>query len=343
MKTQMKFSSKPRVLFAIQDSWFSSLFSASDLARLRSVAEVLPVEPPRKANREFLLEHLAAADIAFTSWDTANFDAEVLEGARELRLVCHAAGSVRPIVSDALWEKGVRVSSGASAIAYGVAEFCLGLILTASKRVYWLGQGTREGLWMEPAAAWGGALEIYQQNVGIIGAGFIGRQLIRLLKNFTCNIHVYDPYLSDAQAQEMGVTRAQTLEDLFASCRVVSLNAPSNEGTRDMLRGHHFALLQPGSLFINTAGSIQINEPEFIAELRKGRFIACIDRCEAEPVQLDHPYRTLPNVLLTPHIAGVMVENRLRIGTLVVDEVEHFVSGEALQHEVTRELLARMA
>lgn len=339
----MNSHSKPKLLLAVQESWFSTLFSAQDLARLRAVATIMPVAVPARADGDFLERHLGQAEIAFTSWDTANFDAAALRKAPDLKLICHAAGSVRPIVSEALWQRGIRVSSGAAAIAYGVAEYCLGLMLTAPKRVFWLAQSTREGLWMEAAAAWGGALEIYQQNIGIIGVGYIGRQLIRLLKNFTCNVCVYDPYLSAEQAEALGVTKVETLEELFGSCRIISLNAPTNEGTRDMLRGSHFSLLQPGSVFINTAGAIQINEAEFVQELRRGRFIACIDRCHAEPVELDHPYRHLPNVLLTPHIAGVMAENRLRIGTLVIDEVERYVAGQPLEHEITREKLERMA
>jgi len=224
-----------------------------------------------------------------------------------------------------------------------VAEFCLGLILVASKRVPWLANATRDGLWAQTLSAFGGGFEIYQQNIGIVGAGFIGRQLIRLLKSFTCTVKVYDPYLSAAEAATLEVEKIDTLGELFATCRAVTLHAPTNEGTRHMLRGEHFAALQPGSLFINTAGSIQIHEEEFIAELRKGRFVACIDRCEVEPVQLDHPYRLLPNVLLTPHIAGVARENQLRIGTYVVDEIEAFGRDNLLIHEVTEEALARMA
>ncbi len=333
----------PSLLLAVEEALFPTLFSPRDLDRLRALTTILNPEPPKKADKAFLLAHAGQADIAITSWDTAAFDADALAAHPRLSLLCHAAGSVRPVVSDALWERGVRVTSGAAAIAYGVAEFCLGLILTATKRVSWQAQATRAGLWMEAKPCFGGGFEIYQQAVGVIGAGHIGKQLLRLLGNFTCDRYVYDPYLSAEAAAELGATKLETLEELFAKCRVVSLNAPTNEGTRHMLRGKHFAALQPGSVFINTAGSIQIHEEEFLAELRKGRFVACIDRCEVEPVQLDHPYRTLPNVLLTPHIAGVMAENRLRIGTFVIDEIERHLAGEPMRYEVTQQALATMA
>lgn len=334
---------RPKVLFAVSRQLHPRLFSPQDLERLGATSTILPAPIPEVADEAFLKAHLPEADVVITSWGTQQLTGELLGCAPRLKLACHAAGSVRPIVSDTLWQRGIRVTTGAPAIAFGVAEFCLGLILIASKRTPWLANATREGLWAHTMSAFGGGFEIYQQNIGIIGAGFIGRQLIRLLKSFTCTIRVYDPYLSAEEAAKLDVEKVETLDELFATCRAVSLNAPTNEGTRHMLRGKHFAALQPGSLFINTAGSIQIHEEEFIAELRKGRFVACIDRCEVEPVQLDHPYRSLPNVLLSPHIAGASLENQLRIGTYVVDEIEAFTRDNSLIHEVTEKALAHMA
>jgi len=334
---------KPRVLIAINRHWYPTVLSPADLSRLGEVAEILNPDPPAQCDQAFLREQIGGADIVLTSWDTACLDAGVVAQAGQLKLVCHAAGSVRPVVSDALWRAGVRVTSGAAAISHGVAEYCLGLALMASKRVFWLAEGVKRGFWMEPQGCFGGIFELYRQNVGVIGAGHIGSRLIQLFGNFDCEVLLYDPFCPDERATAMGCRKVASLEELFARCRVVSLNAPTNEGTRHMLRGRHFASLRPGSVFINTAGSIQIHEAEFLEELRKGRFVACIDRCEQEPCALDHPYRTLPNVILTPHIAGVAAENRLRIGTMVVDDALAFLRGERLEGEVTEESLATMA
>lgn len=333
----------PKLLLAVDPDMRKTIFSSGDMKRMQKLAEVLNCDPERKADKAFLLEKIPDVEVVVTSWGTAPLDSEVMSAAENLRVLIHAAGSVRPVVSSELWKRKIRVSSCAQAISYGVAEFCLGLILSCTKRVPWFGNSVKEGLWMESSKAFGGAFEIYQQNIGIIGAGHIGRYLVQLLKNFTCNLFVYDPYLEEEEARRLGVEKLESLEEMFKRCRVVSLNAPTNEGTRHMLRGSHFALLPQGALFINTAGSSQIHEEEFLEELRKGRFVACIDRCEVEPVQLDHPFRRLPNVLLTPHIAGVMAENRLRIGTFAVNELESYVTHDVLHYGVDREALARMA
>ena len=334
---------KPSVLFAINGKWYPELFSQLDLGRIADTCDVLNVPAPADADKAFLLAHCSGADIIVTSWDTASLDQDVIEKARRLKLVTHAAGTVRPVVSDALWDAGVRITSAAAAISYGVSEYCLGLILMATKRVFWIRDSIRQGKWQDSLSQFHGPSEIYQQQLGIIGAGFIGRRLIELLQSFTCDILVYDPYISDDDAEALVATKVETLEELFSQCMVVSLNAPTTDETINMLRGRHFALLPDGATFINTASGVVVNQAEMVEELRKERFVACIDRTDPEPLPADHPLRTLPNVMLSPHIAGVVAQNKLRIGTFVADEIEAFMGGGDLLHEVTKADLRMMA
>ncbi len=110
-----------------------------------------------------------------------------------------------------------------------------------------------------------------------------------------------------------------------------------------MVRGKHFALLREGSVFINTARGILIDQEEMVQELRKGRFVACLDVTVPEPLPLDHPLRLLPNVLVTPHEAGAFAENLVRIGELIAEEVERYAAGKPLLGEVTRDKLDTIA
>jgi len=270
-------------------------------------------------------------------------DEEMLAAAPKLKFVAHAAGTVKPVMSEAAWKRGIRCMSGAGAIAYGVSEFCLGLMLTAAKRTYWLAQRTRQGAWNETLAAFGPAFEIYRQKIGIIAASAAGKLLIELLKPFNCQVLLYDPYCTDEAARAMGVTKVGTLDEIFSQCLVVSLNAPVTEETKGMIRGSHFAQLPRGALFINTARGILINEEEMIAELRKGKFVACLDVTNPEPPLVDSPLRTLPNVLLTPHVAGAVSQNMLRIGEWVADAIEAYVQNRQITGEVRYEQLATMA
>lgn len=330
------------ILFAVNSHWRNMLFSDIDEKRIAGFGNVMDVLLVKELRKGFLLEHIESADIVITSWDTAAFDRDVMAKAKKLKLLAHAAGSVKPVVSDALWEKGVRVTSAAAANAFGVAEFCLGLILTATKRAFWAGLDTKRGLWQTGSESFNGPTEIYQQKIGVIGASHVGRHLIRLLKNFTCDVLLYDPYCSGEQAATLGATKVETLDELFSKCLVVSLNAPSTDETHRMIRGKHFAKLQAGALFINTARGAIVDEQEMIEVLRKGQFVACLDVTDPEPPLLDSPLRTLPNLWLTPHIAGATAHNLLRVGTFVANEIEAFISDHPLHYEVRREQLARI-
>ena len=137
----------------------------------------------------------------------------------------------------------------------------------------------------------------------------------------------------------MNVTKTETLEELFSQCRVISLNAPSTSQTEGMIKGEHFRLLQEGSVFINTARGTIVNEKEMIEELKKERFIACLDVTDPEPPAEDSPLRTLPNVILTPHEAGVVAENMARLGTFVATEIEAYINNQPLHFEVKKEQL----
>ena len=334
---------KKKVLFAVAEQWWDKVVARQDRDRAGQLCDVIAVTDRKTIDKQFLADHVADAHVVVTSWDTAGFDDELIGQAPNLELLAHAAGSVKPIVCDALWDKGVKVTSAAAAIAFGVAEFCLGMILTAPKRVFWAAEGTRKGLWQENLKLFNGPREIYQQRVGVIGAGHVGRHLIRLLQGFTCEVVLYDPFVSDQKAKELGATKVETLEELFETCAVVSLNAPTTEETKGMIRGKHFALLADGATFINTARSALVNVPEMIAELKKERFIACIDITDPEPATADDPLRSLPNVIFTPHEAGTIAENLRRVGTFAVDEIEAHLNDQPLHYEVTREALKRMA
>lgn len=331
-----------KLLFAVKQEMFTEVFTGKCVERIKSMVEVIDAPIPIEADKTFILEYGREADIVVTSWWTENIDSDVIAALPHLKLVTHAAGSVKPIVSDALWEAGVRVTSSGAAIAYGVAEFCLGLILTAPKRAFWGALGTREGKWRDALEVFGGPFEIFHQKIGVIGTGNVGRLLVGLLQHFTCDVLVYDPYCSAEDIKRMGAAKVETLDELFSTCRVVSLNAPSTDETKGMIRGKHFALLQDGAVFINTARSAIVCEDEMIEELKKERFVACIDVTDPEPPAEDCPLRHLPNVFFTPHEAGAVAQNRLRMGDFAAEEIDAFVHGRPLIREVKREDLSRM-
>jgi len=166
--------------------------------------------------------------------------------------------------------------------------------------------------------------------------------MTRLFRAFDARVLVYDPYLTEAQAREMGA-ELSGLDDLLRRSDIISLHVPSLPETRHMIGAAQLAMIKDGALFINTARGAIVDEQALIAELRKGRFTAVLDVYEKEPLAHDSPLRTLPNAILAPHAAGHSHETYLRQGATAVDEVCRMLAGEPYRHEVTKAVLAIMA
>jgi len=152
---------------------------------------------------------------------------------------------------------------------------------------------------------------------------------------------VYDPYLSDDDATALGVVKSE-LDDLMVRSDIVSLHAPKTEETHHMINARNLALLRAGATLINTARGALIDEAAFVEHLRKGTTWAILDVTDPEPPPPEHPFRSLPNVVLTPHFAGTVESGRSRIGDCVLEEIKRFIAGEQLRYEVREEMLPRI-
>jgi phosphoglycerate dehydrogenase-like enzyme len=266
----------------------------------------------------------------------------VLDRAPKLRAIIHAAGTVKGHVDPLCFERGVRVTSAAAANAVPVSEFTVGAILLAGKRAFQLQRRYREvrnyRLWWNEVPAIGN----HHKVVGIVGASRIGRLVIEGLRPFSFSVLVCDPFLSAADASKLAVEKVE-LDDLLRRSDVVSLHAPSLPETRHLLDARRLALLRDGAILINTARGALVDGDALAAELVAGRIDAVIDTTDPELLPADSPLYELPNVFLTPHIAGAMGTETQRMADLALDEIERFAKGEALAHEVKLEDLARIA
>jgi len=148
---------------------------------------------------------------------------------------------------------------------------------------------------------------------------------------------VFDPFVSEAQAAELGAEKV-SLEELFQRSDVVSIHTPSLPETRGMVTGTHIASMKPGATFINTSRGEVVCEDEMIAVLQQRDDLqAVLDVTTVEPPEPDSLLYTLPNVVLTPHIAGSVGSECRRMAQYMVDELERFVAGQPLKWAVTPE------
>lgn len=330
---------KPRVVLLQSESLTQRLFTQAHLQRLERVADVLVNSGPNPTEDE-AVRLLAGADACITSWGCPRMTEKILNAAPNLRLITHAAGTVKGIVSETVWERGITVTSGAPALAVGVAETTLGLTITSLKNIWELSQVTRAGRWRGPEAD--RCRELYEVTIGVVGASHVGRHFIRLLQSFEVDIVVYDPVRTAEEISALGATKVD-FDELLRRSDVVSVHAPSIPATRHMFNRAAFKLMKDDAIFINTARGSLVNEDDLIEELQQGRFWACLDVTDPEPPAVDSPFRTLPNVTLIPHIAGVVTNGHFRLGRYATEEVERFAAGEPPINPVTQEALGTLA
>lgn len=312
-------------------------FSLQQLERLRPAHKVLL---PQSANGQSLLleypQHTPQCEALVTGWTTPRLTDEMLDEAPHLKVLIHAAGTIKALVPPSIWQRDIRVATCNDALAVGVAEATLGCIITGLKGIFPARDWTTKGYWQDPKLGTDRVLvrELFDVTIGIIGASKVGRHVIRLLQSFETNIVVTDPFLSEDEAKSLGVTKV-SLEELVACSDVVSLHAPKLPSTHKMLTGEHFQSMKDDAIFINTARGALVDEAALVDELKTGRIFAFIDVTDPEPPAADHPFRSLPNVVLTPHITGNISNGCFQQGRSAIEQLLEYSAGKTMHGEVT--------
>ncbi|MEV6950581.1 hydroxyacid dehydrogenase [Streptomyces sp. NPDC051183] len=334
---------RPRALLAMDPELLPRLLDDATVRRLHEVAELdLGIVADDFARPE-VAAVLAEAEVLLTFWGAPAIDARALSAAPRLRTVVHAAGSVKHFVTEACWDRGITVSSAALANSLPVAEYTVAMVLLANKCVMQLREEYRRdrGSRHDWHLRYGHAGN-YRRTVGIVGASRIGRRVIELLRPYDLELVVYDPYLTELQVQGLGV-RGVGLDELCRISDVVSLHAPELPETRSMIDRRRLALMRDGATLINTARGSLVDGAAVTEELASGRLHAVIDVTEPEVLPADSPLYDLPNVLLTPHIAGSLGNELHRMAGSAIEEIARYAAGLPFLHQVRREDLDRTA
>jgi len=318
------------------------LFTDVTCERLRRIANVNPDLVLTEFQSPGARAVLARAEVLLTGWDCPPVDASALAAAPYLCAIVHAGGSVKGHVTAACWDRGVVVSSAAEPNSQPVAEFTLAMILLAGKSAQLIERRYRERRAAPDLRAEFPAIGNYDRTVGVVGASRIGRRVIALLRPFDLRVVVSDPYLDANGARELGVELAE-LDDLLRVSDIVTLHAPSLPSTHQLIDRRRLGLMRDGATLINTARGALVDEAALCDELVAGRINAVLDVTEPWVLPADSPLYSLPNVVLTPHIAGALGVELRRLGTSAVAELERYARGEPFQYPVTRAELDRIA
>ncbi|MFE6822680.1 hydroxyacid dehydrogenase [Streptomyces sp. NPDC057690] len=331
----------PRAVFAMDPVHLPLLFPPPLVTRLRQSAEIDPALVVRDFTDPAAASALADAEVLITGWGCPRLDPDILDATPRLRTVLHAAGSVRSLVGEALWSRGVTVSSAVTGNAVPVAEYTLAMILLAGKDAFVHRERFRR-THAQPTPAETATTGNLGRRIGVIGASRVGRRLLELLRPHDFEVLLHDPYVDAAEAVGLGA-QLLSLEDLLRHSDIVSLHAPDIPETHHMLDRDRLALIRDGGVLINTSRGALVDHSALTDELVSGRLHAVLDVTEPEPLPAGSPLYRLPNVFLTPHIAGSLGNELERLGRIVVEELERLADGLPLAHEVRHADLARVA
>lgn len=334
---------RPNLLFAMAADKTRHVFDEALLDRLQESCTILRRTPIAGFTDPEARRLLGETDILVTGWGCPLIGPELLRAAPRLKLIAHAAGTVKFTIDPSVYAAGISVTQSAAANAVPVAEFTLASILFAAKGIFTLRDFYRQDPTRRSSYAMGDtAIGNFGRTVGIVGASRIGRKVIALLRHFDFTVLVYDPFVQSGDPELAGVELVE-LDTLMARSDVVSVHAPSLPSTRGMIGARQLKLMQDGASFINTARGALVDEAALVAELQTGRIFGVIDVTDPEIPPADSPLFTLPNVFLTPHVAGAIGTERLRLGLMAVEEIERFLRGEPMLYAVRPELLERLA
>lgn len=345
---------KKKALFLLDESNAKKIYGTEDILRVKKWVDVyspvLDIEQI-KNNPEIL----KPCNIILSGWGGPCIDNWFLDKMPDLEAVFYGAGSIRSIVTPQFWEKNIIITSSWAANAVPVAEYTFAQIILCLKNAYKLNAlytksfPSRAREIEDPQKAYKElhekreAFGAYKSTIGIISLGMIGRLVCELLKNLDVKIIACDPYTNIEEAEALGVELVG-LEEVFSKSHVISLHAPWLEETKNMITGKHFDLMMKGASFINTARGALVDEDEMIkALLKRQDLTAILDVTYPEPPDIDSKLYSMRNVFLTPHIAGSMNNECIRMGKYAVDELIRYLKGEPLKYQISEEKFQSMA
>jgi len=318
---------KQKSIFLLRDSSFEAIYNEQAITRIQAMTD----NDGQVHTPESILENPDAykdVSIVFSGWGAPVLDEALLSKLPSLKAFFYGAGSVRSFVTDAFWERNILLTSSYLANAIPVAQFTAATVVLSLKKFWYFQSTISAGIGYDDKRA--GVPGAYAgSRVGIISLGAIGRLVCERLAEMELDVYAYDPFASDDVYKACGAKRVDSLDALFRDCEVVSLHAPWLKETENMITGDLLRSMPDGATFINTSRGKIVDEAQMIEVLTaRPEIYAVIDVTQSDVDYEKSPLAGLPNVALTPHIAGSMGRECHRMGAYAVEECSRFLTGK---------------
>lgn len=325
-------------LFVMSEDLFPAVYTKSTRQRIH---QMINIEDQVTDLEEMTTD--PDVTVILGGWGMPQLTKAVLDKLPNLQVIFYAGGTMKGIVTDDVWQRGIRITTANQSNAQPVAEFTLGQILVSMKNTYSLARQVKadQGYLIGPMRD--DITGMYQTTVGITSLSAIGKQVIKLLQPFDVNIQVYDPYGTEEVADQLGVTLV-SLEKLFASSDIVTLHTPLLLETENMINEDLLASMKNNASLINTARGGLVDENALISVMKNRQDLtAVLDVTNPEPPAKGSAMYQLENIVLTPHIAGSAGAERKRLGDAMAGEVVQYLENNQLTFEVTEDMFNKMA
>lgn len=308
----------------IPDDFPSAISGTKAEEKLKALGEV-QIYLDKAKTQEELIERIREAEVVINIRAYTHLNAEVLANCRNLRLISIWGTGTDNVDLESARELGITVTNTPGANALSVAEHTIAILLSLSRQIPKLDREIRSGKW--PRAE---MVQLSGKVLGLFGLGAIGRHVVRMAKSLGMEVIAWTFHPSSERAKESSV-RFVSKEELLRTADVVSLHLLLTDETRGFLKREDFDLMKPTALFVNTARAGLIETGALFETLRSKKIAgAALDVYDQEPLPPGHPLTTLPNVVLTPHNAGMTPEAILQGLMMAVENVEAFLAGEEI-------------
>ena len=321
---------------------FDTFFNKENIQLAEELGDVIWNENGRQMTPDEVAVAIGDCENYVTLWGSPRLDESILEKAPNLKILTHLGGTVVPFVSDAMWERGIKVISGNDYFAESVAEGTLAYMLSALRDIPKYSYELKVEKKWKPSPWY--TAGFMGKKIGIISYGAIAKKLVRLLSQFKVSIMVYDIKPLPQSDVELYGLEQTSLERIFEECDIISLHTPLFDATRHMIGKELLSRIKEGALFVNTSRGAVVDQKALEEELASGRFRAVLDVYEKEPPEPDCPLFDLPNVMMIAHMAGPTIDLRSYITKeLLLESAGYVERGEPLAHEITRQVASTMS
>lgn len=286
----------------------------------------------------------AAKDVEVIVTQLAAITERVISAADDLKLIVCTRGGPVNINVDAASERGIAVCYAPGRNAPAAAEYAVGLMLAAMKRIPEAHSDLSDGTWRGDFYAYEeNGIELEESTVGLVGFGAIGSRVAKVMRAFGAEVLVYDPFVDASRVEEVGARKAD-LDEVLSSSKVVSLHARLTDETRGMIGAEQIGKMPEGSILVNTArGSLL--DYDALCDALESRHLgaAALDVYDEEPPPEGSRLFKVPRLVLSPHIAGATKETAQRAARIAAEEVGRYVRGEKLANVANRDAVGDLA